>query len=114
YESLVIIPGVFKLTYIINTGAGFGILQNFNSLLLFISLFVLGTILFYWDTLASVFEKVSMSFIVGGIMGNMIDRIAHGSVIDFLEVPFWPAFNIADTMICIGVLGLLYYEIKYE
>ena len=114
YDSVVVIPKFFSFTHVLNTGAGFGILQNYNAILLFISVIVLGGILFYWNTVTTHFERICMSLIVGGIIGNLIDRLTRGYVVDFLEFHFWPTFNLADAAICIGVLGLLYYSVKYD
>jgi signal peptidase II len=107
-ESISVFPG-FNISFITNTGAGFGMLQNSNLLLLFISLIAAGLILFYFDTFKSKFEKICYSVILGGIFGNLIDRISHGYVVDFLHFSFWPAFNVADSAICIGLIGLVIY-----
>jgi signal peptidase II len=51
---------------------------------------------------------LACGLLVGGALGNLIDRIAHGSVTDFIKLPLWPAFNLADTAITFGVFALLY------
>ncbi len=102
----------FSLTYIQNTGAGFGLFKGFNLLLVFISVLVLGAIIYYYHNKVNVKDKfllVVLGFLFGGTLGNLIDRIAYGFVIDFLNFLFWPAFNIADMAITVSVIGLLYY-----
>ncbi|HIH39811.1 TPA: signal peptidase II [Candidatus Woesearchaeota archaeon] len=100
-----------NLTYITNTGSAFGILKGANSYLIFFSLIVLGLIMFYWDKIASK-EKIFFALIVGGIIGNLIDRISYGYVVDFIAFTFWPAFNAADSALTIGIVGLIFYNWK--
>ena len=110
-ESWSIFPNFFSLTYIQNTGAGFGLLRGFNLVLIFISILVMGVIMYYYREV-KVKEKwllLSMGLIFGGAFGNLIDRIAYGFVVDFLSFIFWPAFNIADMAISVGVIGLVIY-----
>jgi len=100
-----------NLAYITNTGSAFGILKGANSYLIFFSLIVLGLIMFYWDKIASK-EKIFFALIVGGIIGNLIDRISYGYVVDFIAFTFWPAFNAADSALTIGIVGLIFYNWK--
>jgi signal peptidase II len=111
-ESVVLIKNFLSISYTTNTGAVFGILKGANTSLIFISIFVLGLILFFWDRLKTNSEKILVALIVSGIIGNLIDRISYGFVVDFISFSFWPAFNIADSALVIGVLGLIYLEGK--
>lgn len=118
YESIPLSP-FFNLTYAHNTGAAFSLLSEaggwqrwlFASLAVIISTFI-GLWLARLKS-NEVLLAVALSLILGGAIGNLIDRVAYGYVIDFLDVYYqswhWPAFNIADSAICIGV-GLMVIE----
>ncbi len=95
-----------NLTFVANTGSAFGILKGANTYLIFLSLIVFGAIMFYWDQIV-LKEKIFFSLIAGGIAGNLIDRISYGYVIDFIHFTFWPAFNVADSALTIGIIGLI-------
>lgn len=103
--------GVFSLHLVTNTGASFSLFQGMNSLFIWISLMVIGFIVYYWDQVEAQ-NKLAMTLIVSGIIGNFIDRILLGHVIDFIDFKIWPVFNIADSCITIGVIWLLYREYK--
>ena len=110
-DSLSLIKNVFHLTYIQNTGAGFGILKSQTSILIFISLVVIGVIFYYFDRIKEkeVLLQVLVGFVLAGTIGNLIDRLAYGFVIDFLDFQIWPIFNVADSFVTIGVIGLIIY-----
>ena len=110
-QALPIIKSIFHLTYIQNTGAGFGILKSQTLILIFISLIVIGVILYY---ISSIKEKekllqILVGFVLGGTIGNLIDRLTYGFVIDFLDFQIWPIFNAADSFVTMGVIGLVIY-----
>jgi signal peptidase II len=111
-ESLPVIKNFFSITYIVNTGAGFSILQDQNAILLFVSIFVFGLLLYYFDTFKTKSERFAAAAITGGIAGNVIDRIFLGSVVDFVSFSFWPAFNVADSAITIGIIYLIICDLK--
>ena len=118
HESIPIIPGYFHLTYIRNPGAAFGIFASSSSafrLVFFvittmIALGLLG-IIFYRLHIDDRWGQLTIASIVGGAIGNLLDRLRFGEVIDFLDVHVngyhWPAFNVADSAISIGVVSLL-------
>jgi len=110
-ESLAIIKNIFHLTYIHNFGAGFGILQQQKWILIFISLLVIGVIFYYLDRIKKkeVLLQVLVGFTLGGTVGNLIDRVTYGFVIDFIDFRIWPIFNAADSFVTIGVIGLVIY-----
>jgi|TARA_B100001964_G_C14215486_1_gene592562 signal peptidase II len=110
-ESLSIIKNIFHLTYTHNFGAGFGILQNQQWILIFISIIVIGVIFYYFDRIKDkeTLLQIIVGFILGGTIGNLIDRISYGFVIDFLDFRIWPVFNLADSFVTIGVAGLIIY-----
>ena len=109
-QSIPLINKILHLTYIQNTGAGFGILKGWNTLLIFISLIVIGIILFNLDKIIK--EKsiyLPIALVLGGAVGNLIDRAFFGYVIDFIDFRIWPAFNVADSAITIGAIWLIFY-----
>ena len=110
-QPIPIINNIFHLTYIQNTGAGFGILKGQALLLIFISVAVIGIILYNFDKIKNkeTLLQVLVGFVLGGTIGNLIDRLAYGHVIDFLDFRIWPIFNFADSFVTIGVIGLIIY-----
>jgi signal peptidase II len=123
HHSIPIIDGFFNLTYIRNTGAAFGIFSGSGATfrLPFLIIFSLVAVGFVVSMLRRLPDDKTglisaLSFIIGGALGNLIDRIAYGEVIDFLDVywgPYhWPAFNVADSFITIGVLIVVFYLLR--
>ena len=117
HDSIPVVDGYFALTYVRNTGAAFGIFAG--RLLAFrvpfflaVSAFAVALLLWFLRGVPAERRWVvtACGAVVGGAIGNMIDRLAYGEVIDFLDVfvgPYhWPAFNVADMAITLGVLGL--------
>jgi len=108
-SKIAVIPHCFNLTFITNTGAAWGIFSGKGWLLLAISMAVLAGIVIFLGPLSEGWpERVYGLLLVGsGIVGNSIDRIFRGSVVDFLQVYagsfYWPSFNIADSCITAGV-----------
>lgn len=104
-ESVTVLKGVFHLTLVYNTGAAFSLLRGNNVLFIFISLAVIAYIAVY--VLCKVKKGGYLSFpvalILAGAVGNLIDRLRFGCVVDFLDFRIWPVFNIADSAITIGV-----------
>ncbi len=114
FESLEIIPGFFNLTYLTNKGAAFGFLAGHNGawrhyLFLVLGCVALVVIVMAWSRLRYEHRlyAISLPLIAGGAIGNLIDRVRLGSVVDFLDVfvgsYHWPAFNVADSAISMGV-----------
>ena len=110
--SIALIPGWFHFVYWANTGAAFSWLRDHNGLFIVVSLVALVGIVI--ATMRGVFpdrlSKIGVGLLVGGILGNVTDRFMHGHVVDFLLVDLhvrfadpWPAFNVADSAICIAV-----------
>ena len=96
-----------------NTGAGFGILQGKTIGLAVVSLFIALVVIFNYDRIAK--EKsaqILFALFLGGVVGNFIDRLFRGYVIDFIDIGFWPTFNIADAAITVSAFGLLIYYWK--
>lgn len=111
-KSVPLIKNVFHLTLIYNRGAAFGLLKNQVYLFIFTS--VIAIILIYLN-LKDVENKkysIALSLILAGALGNLIDRLFFGHVIDFLDFRVWPVFNVADSSITIGVILLGYSILK--
>lgn len=108
-QSIPVIKGVFHITLIHNRGAAFGILKNQVPLFIFTSIFA---IILIYISLRNGHNKrlslysVSLTFILAGAIGNLIDRVFLGYVIDFLDFRVWPVFNIADSAITVGAILL--------
>lgn len=102
--------GIMAFTYVTNTGAGFSIMQNMNILLTIIAIIALIVLIYYHN----IVPKFSLITIASGITGNSIDRIIYGGVIDFINLKFWPIFNIADSLIFIGVAYWIIIIFKEE
>lgn len=95
-----------------NTGAGFGILQGQTGFLAVISALVVIGVLLYYPKIEKGPSQVLFGLFLGGVIGNGIDRIFRGFVIDFINVGWWPSFNVADAAITIAVFGLIFVEWK--
>jgi len=108
-ESLAILPPVFYITYVLNPGAAFGMLANQTNFFIVISLLVIIGVLVGYRYLPRerVWSYIALGLVVGGAMGNLIDRVRLGLVIDFLDFRVWPVFNLADTAIVTGAAILV-------
>ena len=107
--SVNVIPNVFRFTYVENRGAAFGMLDEHRWVFMVIStVAVIGLFVYLWKFAPpSPWAKASLAMIIGGGIGNMIDRVALGYVIDFLDFcafpKIWPwVFNVADAFVCVG------------
>jgi len=112
-HSIEVIKNFFYLTYTHNTGAAFSILMGKRIFLILIAVVILIAIFNYLrkNKIESKVEKIAFSLVIGGSIGNLLDRIVRGYVIDFLDFKIFgynfPIFNLADTFIVIGVFLLL-------
>lgn len=96
----------FLIPGITNTGAAFGILQGKNLLLIILSFIVLFGAVYYYKNYTGL--RISILLIIAGTAGNLIDRLLFGFVRDFINLRFWPVFNLADSYNVIGALLLIY------
>ncbi len=113
HESIEIIPGILRFTYIQNDGAAFGSLDDARWVFMILSTVAIAGILIYmfWKKPQDKLILSALTLIVSGGIGNMIDRVALGYVIDFIDFCAFPkiwkwVFNVADSFVCIGA-GLL-------
>lgn len=109
HDGITVINGVFDLRYVQNTGAAFGMFEGNNHWLVLLSAVVLVLLVRYWRVLMgeSLLHRVAIGLMLGGVAGNLLDRLRFSHVIDFLDF-YWgrshfPAFNVADSAICVGV-----------
>ncbi len=112
-EPFELIPGVFRFTYVENKGAAFGMLADNRWVFMIISVIAIGALLIYlWKFRPdSKLACAALSMIIGGGIGNMIDRVFLGYVVDFLDFCAFPSvwmwvFNVADAFVCVGA-GML-------
>ena len=127
HQSIKVVEGFFSLTHVRNTGGAFGIFGGARGglgsvLFLVVSLVAIGCIFILFFRLRDGDKHLSLSYslILSGAIGNLIDRVRYGEVVDFLDFYIssfhWPAFNIADSAICVGIalmaLELLLYDHK--
>jgi signal peptidase II len=114
-----LLPGFLDLVYVENTGAIFGLFHSQTEL--FIALGIAASVIIlvflYYFPPATTLGTLSFALILSGAVGNLIDRIRLGYVIDFISIHLqelfhWPAFNIADTALVVGIFTLLYYFYK--
>ncbi len=110
-ESLPVVGDLIRLTYIHNPGAVFGLTFGGRTLHLILSLLALGLVVAMLRSAEERWAQVGLSMILGGAVGNMIDRVRIGEVIDFLDVGVggfrWYIFNVADAFVTVGVLVLM-------
>jgi signal peptidase II len=120
HQSRSIVQDVFDVTYVRNTGAAFGLFASVDSSIKAVLLNSVAVVVFLVvsayalrSSHRSVRLQVGLALILGGAVGNLLDRVRFGYVVDFLDFAIsghhWPAFNIADSAICIGV-GLLFLD----
>jgi len=120
YSSVAVIPGFFNITHIYNPGGAFGFMSGQSLLIrtimfLFISTIAIGFIFYFYKNTPGTHPVLASGFalIFGGAIGNMIDRIRLGTMIDFLDFYIkglhWPAFNVADSAISVGMAIFLFH-----
>ncbi|MGI9073973.1 MAG: signal peptidase II [Bryobacteraceae bacterium] len=120
FDSVSLIPGWFRIVHTENPGAAFGFMAESNSYLRSAVLVGMSTIVLFFvasalwgrgSSFTGIGARLGLSLVLGGAVGNLYDRIAHGTVTDFVEVYhgtwFFPAFNVADSAITVGAILLL-------
>ena len=109
YGPRQILDHVLSLTVIRNRGAAFGLFQNFTLGFFIVSVVVMvGILIYYWRLPAGDWSaRLGLSLVFGGALANAYDRLVKGSVVDFIQLPHWPIFNVADSAVSIGVVILV-------
>lgn len=119
HQELVIIKNFFSIHYLQNNGAAFSILQDKTLLLIIIAVLYIAIMVYYIkkENFGN-FSSIAIGFILGGILGNLIDRIIYSEVIDYLSLSIFgynfPVFNIADVSITVGAFFLIIHYILEE
>lgn len=116
-QSITIIPNFFSLTYAKNTGIAFSFLEGKVPFIIIMTLIIILIIIKYLkENVYSKLEAICYSLVISGALGNLIDRLRYGYVIDFLDFNFFdyhfPIFNLADCAIVIGIISLLLISFK--
>jgi signal peptidase II len=121
YEAWAPVPTLakwFEIHYVINTGAAFGLFQNGGLFFIITAIVVSVVIVFYYRYLPAGqwLVRVSLGMQLSGALGNLIDRLRVGHVVDFLDFKIWPVFNVADSAIVCGValLAILLLREDYQ
>lgn len=111
-QSLPVIKGIFHITYVLNPGAAFGMLEHQRWFFIVVALaaVLLGAAFYKKLQQESFLMRSGAGLLLGGAVGNLADRIQSGLVVDFLDFRIWPVFNIADIAICAGA-GILIFDI---
>lgn len=114
-QSIPVIDNIFHITYVLNPGAAFGILENQRWFFIAICVAIcIGVAIFYKSLQReSIMFRYGLGLLLGGAIGNLIDRIQTGFVTDFLDFRIWPVFNIADIGICVGA-GMIVFALLAE
>ena len=119
YGDVPFLPGILRLTYVQNTGAAFSIFQGMQWL--FLLIFIVLTLLIVWEYFKkpmpfTKLERWCIAAIYGGGLGNMIDRVRLGYVVDMIETQFmdFPVFNVADCFITCGCIALLVHLVLFN
>lgn len=113
-ESIPVIKSIFHITYVENTGIAFGLFPQGHSLFIVISLIIILVIIFFErkKVIKSLKERFCLGLVLGGALGNLIDRLRFGFVIDFLDFRIWPVFNLADSGVCIGGILMVFFLLR--
>jgi len=117
-RQIEIIPGFFNLVHVGNTGAAWSMFSGKSLGLAFVAVGALIAIFIWRRSLGLHYRGAQPAFglLCGGILGNLVDRVRHGHVIDFLDVHFgsyiYPTFNVADSAICVGVFWYVFWSLR--
>jgi signal peptidase II len=111
--SIAVIDNFFQITYVRNSGIAFSIFQDGNFVMIPVMILISGVLIYFLIKSDSLFMSVSMAFIVGGALGNLIDRVFRGRVVDYIDFQLngrhFFIFNFADMFVVIGTALLIFY-----
>ena len=108
--------GLIRITHGANTGTAFGLLPNQTLFLIFASIIAIGFLVYFYRAYAlpRPILRLAIGLQLGGAFGNLFDRVAFGAVTDFIDVGWWPIFNIADSSICVGMATLIVVLLLFD
>lgn len=109
-DSIPVISEIFHITLVLNPGAAFGLLEHQRFFFVIIAIVMLLGVAFFYPRIPhdAIFLRIGIGLMTGGAIGNVIDRIKTGLVVDFFDFRIWPVFNIADIAIVSGVSMIIY------
>ncbi len=109
-QSIPVVPEIFHITLLRNPGALFGFMPGGRWIFIIVTLVSLAIMALLMIEIPrdKLYMRLGMTLIIGGALGNLIDRLRFGYVIDFIDFRFWPVFNIADTVLCLGAVFFLF------
>jgi signal peptidase II len=112
-RSIPVINNFFYISYVKNTGAAFGLFAGQMIFLIITGLAVCAVVIYFHFKvpLSSHFTRSSLALILGGSIGNLVDRIFRGYVVDFIDFRFWPAFNLADIAVNLGIFLIIVIQL---
>lgn len=112
---LSVIPGIFHLTLTFNRGAAFGLLSGQSALLAGVTLLLVAAAVLLYPRLTGGHRWLegALGMILGGAVGNLVDRLRWGYVVDFLDFRVWPVFNLADSFVVVGT-GIFMYAVLFR
>ena len=107
--------GFLRITYVTNSGSAFGFFPTQTLVLTFASFIGIAFLLYYYHThpFPGIFLRLSLGLMLGGAIGNLIDRVQFGHVVDFIDVGPWPVFNLADSSIMVGI-GIIAWIVLFS
>jgi signal peptidase II len=107
--------GFFRVTYARNSGTAFGLFQDQGTLLTIISIGAVAALVYFFrgSGLRSLAVRIPIGVMLGGAIGNLIDRVRYGYVVDFIDIGTWPIFNAADSFITTGITALVVITVLY-
>jgi signal peptidase II len=103
---------LFQFKFIANTGISWGLLKGNSSLLLWISIIILGAIIYFYDDLSK--AKLGTNLVIIGAISNILDRIIFGYIVDYVDFGFFPVFNIADACITLGGIYIILWFLFFD
>lgn len=114
--SIPVVDNIFHITYVLNPGAAFGILEHQTAFFVIIAMIMLIAALYFYRYIAEQHQlmRFGIALMAGGAVGNVIDRIKTGYVVDFFDFRIWPVFNIADIAIVTGVSFIIFYLLYFS
>lgn len=114
-ESIPVLGNVLMITRTENLGGGFGVLAGQTVIFIAAAVVVLGLVLYFYNTI--IYDRLlifATAFILGGTVGNMMDRLFYGHVIDYINFAFWPTFNLSDMSLTVGTVLLIIYMYLWQ
>lgn len=104
-ETVPILGDFLRLSYVQNEGAAFGFFSGYTEILIIFNILIVCSLiaLVFYKPIQSHMMQITTALLLGGSIGNLVDRLRIGAVVDFIDVVWWPAFNIADASLVIGI-----------